>query len=137
MKSISVQLDNVPGALAGMGEALGAAGVSIEGGGIWNVEGKAVGHFLFSDGNAARDALEKAGIDVLGVYPVHVQKLDQERPGQLGAICRLMAEAGVNIQAMYSDHANRLILVVDDHERGQSVSRKWMTDSELQAHRFT
>jgi len=125
MKSICVHLENRRGALADMGEALGRAGVSIEGGGIWNIDGKAIGHFLFHDGGAASNALENAGIRVLGVHAVHVQKLDQERPGQLGAICRLMAETGVNIEAMYSDHANQLVLVVDDPERGAMVSAAW------------
>jgi hypothetical protein len=43
-----------------------------------------------------------------------VQRLRQDEPGQLGKISRRMAEAGVNIEVLYSDHANQLILVVDD-----------------------
>lgn len=38
MKDLAIALDNRPGALAAMGEALGCAGVSVEGGGAWVVE---------------------------------------------------------------------------------------------------
>jgi len=36
-----------------------------------------------------------------------------------------MAEAGVNIKVIYSDHQNQLILVVDDPAKGQAVSEAW------------
>ena len=36
-----------------------------------------------------------------------------------------MAEAGVNIEVLYSDHQNQLILVVDDLDRGRRVSEAW------------
>ncbi len=36
-----------------------------------------------------------------------------------------MAEAGVNIEVIYSDHLNQLILVVDDFEKGRAVSEMW------------
>jgi hypothetical protein len=36
-----------------------------------------------------------------------------------------MAEAGVNIEVLYSDHAHRLVLVVDDLEAGRAVSEAW------------
>jgi hypothetical protein len=54
-----------------------------------------------------------------------MQRLDQEAPGQLGKLCRAMADAGVNIEVLYSDHAHQLILVVDDLERGRRVSEAW------------
>ena len=112
-------------ALAEMGEALGKAGVSIEGGGAFVVEGQGVAHFLFEDGDAARKALEAAAIEVLAVRDVLVQKLKQDVPGQLGKISRHMAEAGVNIEVIYSDHQNQLILVVDNDEKGKQVSDAW------------
>lgn len=125
MKDLAIELENRPGALAAMGEALGRAGVSVEGGGAFLVNGVGVAHFLFQDGAAARRALESAGIRVLGEREVLVQRLDQEEPGQLGKISRRMAEAGVNIQVIYSDHDHQLILVVDDLERGRMVSEAW------------
>lgn len=125
MKDLSIELDHVPGALARMGEALGEAGVSVEGGGVWAVAGHGAAHFLFEDGEAARRALERAGIVVLSVNSVLVQRLQQDVPGQLGSIARRMAEAGVNLEVMYSDHDHQLILVVDDYEKGRVVSEAW------------
>ncbi len=128
MKDLAIALENRPGALAEMGEALGRAGVSIEGGGAWVVDGRGIAHFLFEDGAAARAALEAAGIRVLGEREVLVQRLKQDVPGQLGALCRRMGEAGVNIEVLYSDHNHQLILVVDDPAKGRAVSEAWMRE---------
>lgn len=125
MKDLAILLDNRPGALAEMGEALGRAGVSVEGGGAWVVDGRGIAHFLFHDGTAARQALEAAGIQVLAERDVVVQRLKQDVPGQLGLLTRRMAEAGVNIEVLYSDHDHQLILVVDDVERGRAVAEAW------------
>ncbi len=126
MDDVEISLDNAPGELARMGEALGAAGVSVEGGGAWVVANRGVAHFLFEDGEAARRALEAIGMNVVAVKPVLLQRLRQDEPGQLGKICRAMAEAGVNIEAQYSDHDHQLVLVVDDPVKGAEVSRQWM-----------
>ena len=125
MKDLAVVLENRPGALAEMGEALGRAGVSVEGGGAFVSNGVGVAHFLFTDGAAARKVLEAAGIRVLEERDVLVQRLNQAEPGQLGKISRRMAEAAVNIEVLYSDHDHQLILVVDDLERGRAVSEAW------------
>ena len=125
MWDLTIHLKNQPGALAEMGETLGAAGVSIEGVGCWIIDGKAVAHFLFEDGEAARKALEARGIDVIAVREVLVQRLRQGEPGQLGKIGRAMADAGLNIEVQYSDHDNQLILIVDDVEKGRRVSEAW------------
>jgi len=112
MKDLHIALDDRPGALAEMGEALGRAGVSIEGGGVWG----GAAHFLFADGDAARAALESAGIRVVAVRDVVVHRLRQGEPGQLGKLARRMADAGVNIEVQYSDHDHQVILVVDDDQ---------------------
>ncbi|MGH9379713.1 MAG: amino acid-binding ACT domain-containing protein [Thermoanaerobaculia bacterium] len=130
MRDLEIALEHRPGALAEMGEALGRAGVSLEGGGAWVVDGCGVAHFLVEDAAAARGALEAAGIRVLADREVLVQRLDQEQPGQLGLLCRRMAEAGVTIEVLYSDHAHRLILVVDDLEAGRAVSETWTREAE-------
>ena len=130
MKNLAIALENRPGALAEMGDALGRAGVSIEGGGAFVVNNEGVAHFLFADGGAARRALEAAGIRVLEEREVLVQRLNQSQPGQLGKITRRMADAGVNIEVLYSDHDHQLILVVDDLDKGRLVSEAWANERE-------
>jgi hypothetical protein len=36
-----------------------------------------------------------------------------------------MAQAGVRIEVIYSDHANHLILIVDDVQAGETVVADW------------
>jgi hypothetical protein len=134
MQDLTIALEHRPGALADMGDALGRAAISIEGGGAFAVHdpfavhGQGVAHFLFHDGEAARRALEAAAIRVLQQREVLTQRLRQGQPGQLGKLARRMAEAGVNIEVLYSDHEQQLILVVDDIEKGRLVSAAWERD---------
>jgi len=127
MYDLEIHLTDRCGALAQMGTALGRAGISVEGGGAWVVHGRGVAHFLFHDGPAARRALEAAGVQVISCSRVLRLRLKQETPGQLGLITGQLAKAGVNISVLYSDHANHLILVVDDVERGEVVIESWKT----------
>ncbi len=130
MYDLAIQLKNKPGALAHMGKVLGKANISVEGGGVFVENGQAIAHFLFEDGELSQKTLEQAGIKVKAVKKVLIQKLNQEEPGQLGKIARLMAKASVNIEIMYSDHNNQLILVVDDFASAKVVSDKWKQDNE-------
>ncbi|MFI5132032.1 MAG: amino acid-binding protein [Chitinophagales bacterium] len=125
MKDIEIHLQNEPGALAEMGEILGAAGVSLEGGGTFLHKGKGIAHFLVKDAQKAKEVLEEKGIEVAAIHDVLIQKLRQGIPGQLGRICRIMANSKINILVQYSDHYNQLILVVDDHEKGKTISDNW------------
>ena len=131
MRDLHIALNDRPGALAAMGAALGRAGVSVEGGGAWVAGGRGAAHFLIADHDetAARAAVAAAGIELFAVREVLMQRLRQDTPGQLGELCRRMAEAGVNIEVLYSDHANQLILVVDDITAGRVVSDAWAARS--------
>lgn len=129
MFDLEVSLEDRPGELARMGEALAKGSISVEGGGAWLAGARGVGHFLFEDGEAARAALERAGIQVQAVREVTLLKLDQARPGQLGALCRRMGDCGVNIAAQYSDHHNQLVLVTDNPSLAQAVAKAWQSGS--------
>lgn len=124
MVDLCIALENRPGALAELGETLGRAGVSLEGGGVWAAEA----HFLVADGEAAVRALEAAAIRVRRVSEVVPLRLRQDEPGQLGTVARRMADAGVNILVQYSDHDGRLILVADDIGRARTVAEEWMRE---------
>jgi hypothetical protein len=125
MRDLAIQLAHRPGAIAEMGEALGAAGVSLEGGGAFAVSTGGLAHFLVADAERARRALADAGITVLADREVVAVRLNQELPGQLGRLARRVAQAGVNIEVLYSDHSHRLILVVDRPDAARGVLEAW------------
>ena len=126
MKDIEILLNNRTGELALMGETLGEHKISLEGGGVFENGNYSVAHFLVDEAERAKSALEKAGIKVTKISDVIIQKLRQDVPGQLGAFCRELAKANVNILIQYSDHCNQLIIVPDDYEKAIKVSEKWM-----------
>ena len=128
MEDIEIILDNKPGALALMGETLGNNKISLEGGGVFQNGTTAIAHFLVAEAVRAKEVLAGVDIEVVGINEVIIQKLRQDVPGQLGMFCRKMAEANVNILVQYSDHANQLIVVVDDYEKGKEVSEAWIKE---------
>jgi hypothetical protein len=125
MQDLAIRMENRPGALAELGEALGRSGISVEGGGVFADGMTAVAHYLVHDGAAAAAVLRAAGILVEAVREVTIVRLRQALPGQLGLIARRMADSGINIEVQYSDHDNRLILVADDPIRATQVADDW------------
>lgn len=124
-----------PGSLATLGEVLGAAGVSLEGGGVFTHRGEAVAHFLVDDAGRGRAALEAAGVGPVRVHDVVTTRLDQETPGQLGSVAREVADAGINVLVQYSDHDHRLVLVVapEQQARCEAVVAGWERARDLRA----
>ncbi|EOC0125314.1 amino acid-binding protein [Cronobacter sakazakii] len=125
MYDIHVIISNTPGALATLGTLLGKNGVGLEGGGVFSLAQESHAHFLVEEGETARRVLQDAGFTVQNVTRPLIRKLPQARPGELGEIARALADGGVNILVQYSDHANRLILVTDNPEQAEKVTRPW------------
>ena len=119
-KDLTVILEDRPGTAANMGEALGKAGVNVEGGCGFPSEGKGVIHILVEDAVAARRALQQAGLEVRDERQVLVVKIE-DRPGVLGNITRRIAKAGVNIDLMYLATNNRLVIGVDDIDKARTA----------------
>ena len=124
MFDLTIEFDQ-PDGLAAFGGALGQAGISVEGGGLFTVDGRAIAHFLVADGLTARRVLAAAGIRVMAVREVLARRLDQAAPGQLGAITRAIAEAGASVEVLYSDHDHRLILLTSDQAAAAAATRAW------------
>jgi hypothetical protein len=121
-KDLTVMLEDRPGTLADMGEALGKAGVNIEGVCGFPSQGKGVIHFLVDDAAAARRVLETAKIHVNDERDVLVLNI-ADRPGEFGRICRKIANAGVNINLSYLASNTRLVLGVDNLDKARSVAQ--------------
>ena len=120
MKDLKIVLENRPGTLADMGEALGKGGINIDGGCGFPCEGKGIAHLLIEDAVAARRAIEETGNKVLEEREVLVLDIE-DRPGTLGQVCRRIASAGVNIDLLYLAANNRLVIGVDDLDKARGA----------------
>jgi len=100
LKDLTIELDEKVGSVASAAEALGKAGVNIEGICGFVVGGKGVGHLLVADTSKAREALQTAGARVTGEQDALVLEIE-DRPGALGKLTRKIADAGVNLNAVY------------------------------------
>src|SRR6266508_2289988 len=118
-KDLTVSLEDRPGTLADLGEALGNAGVNIEGICGLGVEGRGIIHVLVEDATKARQALEGAGIKVEGEADPIIAEVtaSADKPGELGRMARAIADAGVNVQAMYLATHDRGVLVTTDNAK--------------------
>jgi hypothetical protein len=119
-KDIFIVVEDRPGSLAKVGEALGKAGVNIEGICAMTVEGKGLVHILVQDAAAARQALEANDIFGSGELDVLVLEVG-DRPNALGYVTRQLANAGVNIHLAYLATSTRLVIGVDDIQKAISV----------------
>ena len=116
---ITVQMEDRPGELARLGEALGAAGISMLGFAATRIGGVGEIHLLVDDPSEARQALRSEGIQVSSEREMVVLPV-QERPGELGRVARALADAGVNIELGYAAE-NGLAFGVDDLERARTA----------------
>ncbi|HEX7255579.1 MAG TPA: ACT domain-containing protein [Gaiellaceae bacterium] len=119
-KDLTITLEDRPGILAELGEALGAAGVNIEGFCGYASEGTGTLHLLVDDAAAARGALEGAGFDVGDEREVLVVDIE-DRPGALGVIARRIAGADASLDLAYLATNTRLVLGAEDLEAVRSA----------------
>jgi hypothetical protein len=119
-KDLLVFLDDSPGRLAVLGEILGKAGVNIMGLFGAPAGGDAAFHILVEDAPAARRALDAAKFHVHEEREVLVIPVD-DRPGELGRLCRQIADANVNIELVYLATNTSLVFGVDNLEKARAV----------------
>lgn len=119
-KDLTVFLEDRPGTLADMGEALGKAGINIDGLCGFPSEGKGVIHILAEDADSARRALEGAGFHVHGDRDVLALDI-VDQPGEFGKVCRKISNAGVNIDLVYLASNTRLVIGADDLEKARAA----------------
>ena len=118
MTEFIVNMENRPGRLAALTEALAAFGVNIEALAAYGHNGEGTVRLITNDAATTRRVLDEAALHhdehtVLTVQLPH-------RPGELARITRLLADAGVNIDALYVLRANQdgieLAISVDQPE---------------------
>jgi hypothetical protein len=120
---LTVVLHDEPGELAKLGQATGAAGVNIQGMCAFTGEGRGIIHLLVADEAAGRAVrgLEEAGMAVADKREVLVVDV-ADRPGSLGEMALELAEAGVNIELLYTTYGGvKLVIATDDLESARAA----------------
>ena len=110
---LTVGLINRPGTLAHASDALGRAGVNIEGACGFVSGEQAVYHVLVEDLERARRSLIDAGFEIQEERQVAVTPIEN-RPGAAAALLRRIADAGLNVDLLYMTGDGRLVLSGDD-----------------------
>lgn len=120
---LGITVQDSPGGLADVGEALGNAGINIEGLCGVGLGDRGVIHLLVEDGVAARAALEGAGLTVDSESEAIVSEIpgDVSAPGTMGRMARAVADAGVNMRAVYLATNNRAVAVTDDNDKARAA----------------
>lgn len=112
--------EDEPGVSAGIGEALGQAGINAEAligaGKLGEI------HVLVEDADAsgARSAIEGLGLRVGDARDALVVPAE-DKPGAFGTVARKLADAGVNVDYHYIAANTRLVFVVDDAEKARAA----------------
>lgn len=110
---LTISLAHQPGTLADACAALGHAGVNIDAACGLVSEGRGVFHVLVADAERARRALIDAGFDIVAERQVALAPVEN-RPGAAARLLRRVADAGVNVDLLYSTGDGRLVLCGDD-----------------------
>jgi hypothetical protein len=116
-KDLTVIIEDRPGTLADLGEATGKAGINIDGMCGFPSEGKGVIHVLVEDADAARRALEAAGLAIRDERDVVILRQGTDivdRPGQTGEIMRRLADEAVNVDLIYATWTGDAVIGADD-----------------------
>ena len=96
MNAFVIELENTPGGLAKVAEAIAERGINITGiSAAGSGQTCAIG-LVTNDEDGTRQALDKAGITYRTLELVAAQL--QDRPGTLAQAARRLADAGVNIE---------------------------------------
>ncbi|TMF88467.1 MAG: amino acid-binding protein [Chloroflexi bacterium] len=120
-KDLTIELDEKVGSVAAAAEALGKAGVNIEGICGFVVGGKGVGHVLVADPGKARQALQTAGARVTGEQDVLILDIE-DKPGSLGKLTRKIADAGVNLNTVYLATKTRVVIGAGEIEKARTAA---------------
>jgi hypothetical protein len=125
LTEVVVELEDEIGALARLGELLGGHGVNIRALAVVRVtEGRALAHLVVEPADAAVRVLREHGLTPERVREVLSVTLDDE-PGALGRYCRQLADASINLEAVYvageRNGAKELVLAVSDLQAARRV----------------
>jgi hypothetical protein len=108
-----IDIENTPGALAGVAAAISDAGVNIAAATCVGPGERAELHILVPHAEAAKHALAISHVAVSREREVVVVDVE-DRPGVLADLTRKIARAGVNLDLVYVATQNRVVFGAPD-----------------------
>ena len=105
---LTIDIENVPGALAEVAAAISDAGVNISAATCIGTGEQAELHILVKHAEAARHALAISHVAVTREREVVVIDVE-DRPGVLADLARKVARAGINLDLVYVATRNRVV----------------------------
>lgn len=108
-----IEIENTPGALAGVAASISDAGVNIAAATCIGTGERAELHVLVPHAEAARHLLAISHVAVTREREVVVVDVE-DRPGVLADLTRKIAKAGVNLDLVYIATRNRLVFGAAD-----------------------
>jgi hypothetical protein len=108
-----IDVENTPGALERVADAISDAGVNIAAATCVGPGDRAELHILVPHGEAVKHALAISHVAVTGEREVVVVDV-QDRPGVLADLTRKIARAGVNLDLIYMATRNRIVFGSED-----------------------
>jgi hypothetical protein len=124
LKELRVTMEDRPGSLAKLADALGKAGVNMDAIAAQTSAGSGDIRILVEDTAAARKALDAAGIRVQGEREMVFADL-ADTPGSLAAAARKLSDANLNVDAIYvvggAGGKKQLAIGVSDVAKGRAA----------------
>ena len=108
-----LRLEDQPGTVAEVAEALGRAGINMLGFCGTSEQGEGRAHIAVDDREGTHRTLEDAGVRVGESQQVILVDIE-DRPGALGELTRKIANGGINLSVMYVGTGNRMIIGASD-----------------------
>lgn len=107
-------IPNQPGRLARLLSALAEEGINLDGiaGEIRPGERWGVMHILVSDPDRAAAVIQREGIEITGRHEVDICEMEN-RPGAIADELKRYAEAGENVEMMYTLTGNRIVVATE------------------------
>lgn len=116
---LSVFIENKAGRVSEVTEVLGAEGINIRGFSVSDTADYGIVRVIVDDPSAGREALVKAGFTVRMTEVLCIDLPDV--PGGLAGVLKIVSDAGVNIEYVYSLVATYVVINVADIDRAVSL----------------
>ncbi|HET6494367.1 MAG TPA: amino acid-binding protein [Thermoleophilia bacterium] len=119
VQQLSIFIENKAGRLTEVSEVLGTAGVNIRGFSISDTAGFGIVRLVVDYPERGRDALVGAGFTVRTSEVLCIDLPD--KPGGLASVLKMVSDAGVNIEYVYSLIATYVVINVADIDKAVSL----------------